>query len=163
MTFVCKSCDAVHEENFCNYCNNCKPIVFECCNCKVETKREFKDVCNVCYQSETLMCIDCLQNDLKIFYCDGCEYPICERHTERVEILRAIDENTFRKEFLHLCQGFDDRNLCWNGFKRLNLCTEKFQNVYFNRDTVRRELPELNVTRKWADRQRKKITSEKNY
>jgi len=95
----------------------------------------------------------------KIFFCDGCDYPVCENHTEFVKILRKIEnKNAVEEDCLHLCTGFQDENVCWRGFIRRNICDEKYKNVYFDRDTVRRELPELCFTRKWADRQKKTVS-----
>lgn len=137
-------------------CPNCSDVEFICKNCLLPEKFLFAQTCNICAQSETLCCKKCAGVQ-KLVLCDGCRYPVCLQHTD---IMDAFCVETNKKRNFYFCNSFEDPHMCFEAFRRLRANNEEFDTVFFGREWLTRTLPELCVTRKWADRQKRKIKSE---
>lgn len=149
--FACQSCDRTEKDNK-ECCPNCTQVEYICAICESRRKISFFKACNVCVQSETLVCLVCRPTPSKIVVCDGCLYPVCENHADKMEAYCTANNSSL--EF-HFCNAFEDPHLCFEAFRRMRANDQKYEKVFFSSDWLTRTLPELHLTRKWAERQKK--------
>ena len=151
--FQCHTCEQVHDDDFTDFCANCGPVEFQCSGCNNISTKPFKDVCNVCVETRKQDCQQCTKQTLVL--CDGCDYPVCLRHADTFSIVRVNNVT----DVLHFCNGYENPHMCRQAFIRLKINLADYADAYFPREWLTAELPELCVTRKWAERQKRIVPS----